>query len=162
MMWPGAGFLSVTMGVVGTVTWGPNIALCCWGWRTCDGFKCRLCATTVMCTLYVLLCNFRKWKYLWCFVFYINATQCYWCELKFEILINQFTSEEVCPGLLTPDWSSGLLTGTVRQGAGLPRTTVLEVGEVEETGAEAGWGSWLCWIKAAESGVSCLKAGRLL
>lgn len=62
-------------------------------------------------------------------------------ELKFKMLISQFTSEEVCPGLPTPGWSWGLLTGTVRRGAGLPRTTVLGVGEVEETGAEASWGS---------------------
>lgn len=41
-MWLGAGFLRVTMGVVGKGTWGLNTALCCWGWRTCDGLKCRL------------------------------------------------------------------------------------------------------------------------
>lgn len=58
-------------------------------------------------------------------------------KLECKILISQFTSEEVCPGLPTPGWSWGLLTGTVRRGTGLLRTTVLAVGEVEETGAEA-------------------------
>lgn len=85
-----------------------------------------------------------------------------WDRLTSVKWISHFTSEEVCPGLLTPGWSWGLLTGAVRRGAGLPRTTVLGVSEVEETGAEASWGSWLCWMNAAESGVSCLKAGRLL
>lgn len=51
------------------------------------------------------------------------------------------TSEVVCPGLVTPGWNWGLLTGTGRRGAGLLRTTVLETGEAEVTGAEACWGS---------------------
>lgn len=76
------------------------------------------------------------------------------------------TSDVVCTGLLMTGWSWGLQTGAVRQGAGLPRTIVVEGDEAEETGPglgpEAGWGSWLCWMKAAASGVSCLRAGRLL
>lgn len=51
------------------------------------------------------------------------------------------TSEVLCPGLVTPGWNWGLLTGTGRRGAGLLRTTVLEMAEAEVTGAEAGWGS---------------------
>lgn len=42
-MRPGAWFLRVTMGVAGKVTWGLNTALCCWGWRTWQGFKCWIC-----------------------------------------------------------------------------------------------------------------------
>lgn len=81
--------------------------------------------------------------------------------LKVEWRWHQFTSVGVCPGLLMPGWSCGLLTGAVRCGTGLPRTTVVGVVEVEETGLEAGWGSRLCWMKASASGVSCLKGGRL-
>lgn len=40
--------------------------------------------------------------------------------------------------MLMPGWSCGLLTGAVRCGTGLPRTTVVGVVEVEETGLEAG------------------------
>ena len=43
---------------------------------------------------------------------------------------SQFTSEVVCPGLLMAGWSWGLLIGAVRRGVGLPRTTVVGVGEV--------------------------------
>lgn len=86
-----------------------------------------------------------------------------WCVLlDFVNCADQSTSDEVCPCLVTPGWSWGLLMGTGWRGAGLPRTTELGVDETEETEVEVCCGSWLCWIKAAESGVSCLKAGRLL
>lgn len=57
------------------------------------------------------------------------------------IRITQFTSEGICPGLLTTGWSWGLMTGAARRGAGLPRTTVVGADEVEDTGAEVIWGS---------------------
>lgn len=40
-----------------------------------------------------------------------------------------------------PGWSWGLQTGAVRRGAGLPRTTVVGMGEVEGTGPEDVWES---------------------
>lgn len=159
MMRPGAWFLRVTMGVVGKVTWGLNIALCCWGCRTCKGkvsnAECHVyfmfyCAISGSGNIFALCISHKCHSKL------------IWVELTFEIFIGQFTSEGVCPGLLMPGGSWGLLTGAVRWGTGLPRTTVVGVVEVEVTGLEAVWGSWLCWMKAAESGVSCLKAGRLL
>lgn len=56
-------------------------------------------------------------------------------------LLDLSTSEVVCPSLVTPGWNWGLLTGTGRRGAGLPKITVLEMGEAEVTGAEDGRGS---------------------
>lgn len=56
-------------------------------------------------------------------------------------LLDLSTSDVVGPSLVTPAWNWGLLTGTGGRGAGLPRTTVLETGEAEVTGAEDGWGS---------------------
>lgn len=59
-------------------------------------------------------------------------------QLKLVKQNSQFTSEGVCPGLLMPGWNWGLLIGAVRRGVGLVRTTVVGVGEVEDTGPEAG------------------------
>lgn len=78
-----------------------------------------------------------------------------------DIWLCSDTSDVVCP-CLSVGWSWGLLPGTERRGAGLPRITEVEVAEEDKTAAEAVCGSWLCWMKVAESGVSCLKAGRLL
>lgn len=145
-MRPGA-FLRVTRGVVGNVTWGLNIALCCWGWRTWKQEHSNVdTISSVTCSLYFFSSVMKDFKLRW------TDT----CQIK-----GQFTGEGACPGLLMPGWSWGLLTGAVRRGARLLTTTVVAEDEAEETGPEAGWGTWLCWMKASESGVSCLNVGRL-
>lgn len=138
---PGAWFLRVTMEVVGKVTWGFNNALCCWGWRTWNGKVSNVDSVING---------------------HINAIVTWYLYVTVRL---QFTSEDVCPGLLAPGWSWGLVSGALRRGPGLPRTTVAGmdgVDDVEGATHEGVRGSWLCWMKAAESGVSCLKVGRLL